>query len=58
MTRPALVTTHEAAAALGCSPSTITRWVRSGQLVPAHQAPGLRGAFLFDREYIEQLAAA
>lgn len=58
MSLPDLVTTREAAAQLRTSPATVTRWVRNGILRPATQAPGRRGAYLFDRAYIEQLAAA
>lgn len=52
------VTSRETAQLLGVSVATVTRMVRRGDLIPAHQAPGRRGAYLFDRSYIEQLAAA
>jgi len=51
-----LVTSQEAAARLGKSPRTVHRLVRSGVLVPAHQAPGPNGAFLFRRSDVERLA--
>lgn len=50
-----LVSTVEAVAILGCDRSSISRWVSSGRLVPAHKLPGQTGAFLFDRAAIEAL---
>lgn len=51
-----LVTTAEALAILRkSSPSTVTRLVQAGKLVPAQKLPGLRGAFLFNRADVEAL---
>lgn len=58
MTNLSLLTTREAADVLGCSVVTLCRWVRNGQVIADHKLPGLRGAYLFDPAYIEQLAAA
>jgi excisionase family DNA binding protein len=50
------ITAAEAAAILGCSVHTIARWVRRGKLRPTVKLAGQRGAYLFDRAEIEQLA--
>lgn len=47
-------TTREVAEVLGVSPAQVTRLVASGDLTPAAKAPGLRGAFLFTKEEVEQ----
>ena len=53
-----LVTTAEALTILRkSSPSTVTRLVQAGKLVPVQKLPGLRGAFLFNRADVEALAA-
>lgn len=53
---PDLVSTTQACEILdGLHPSTISRWVQLGQLVPAMRV-GERGAFLFRRRDIERLA--
>jgi len=49
-----LLSTAEAAEVAGKDRSTITRWVQSGRLTPAHRTPG--GILLFTRDAI--LAAA
>lgn len=51
-----LVTTVEAAKISGKSWRTVIRLVERGQLKPAQKLPGLRGAFLFNREDIVALA--
>jgi hypothetical protein len=51
----ATMTTAEAAAALGLSPSGIAYRVRRGQLTPLLKAPGLRGAYVFSRSTVERL---
>lgn len=51
------VTTAEAATILGVHLRTIHRWVDTGRLTPLVKAPGLRGAFIFDRASVERLAA-
>lgn len=57
MTNLSQLTTREAAAILGCSVVTLCRWVRNGQVSADGKLPGLRGAYLFDPAYIDQLAA-
>jgi len=51
----AIMTTAEAAAALGISPSGVAYRVRRGQLAPLLKAPGLRGAYVFSRSTVERL---
>lgn len=49
--------TREVAVLLGGTDvSTISRWVRSGELTPLHRLPGKRGAMMFARADIEQFA--
>ena len=52
-----LLTTHEAAAALGISAVTVTWRARNGRLTPALKLPGDNGPYLFDRAEIERLAS-
>lgn len=54
--RTELCLTSDAAQILGRSTRQITRMVHAGQIKPAFKAPGLRGAYLFRRTEIEQLA--
>lgn len=54
---PTFVTTSEAAAALGKSVKTITRWAASGKLTPVKRLPGRRGAMLFAAADIEAILA-
>lgn len=56
MSNPRLIATREASALLGVTTRTVARWVEDGVLTPAAQAPGPRGAFLFDAEQVEALA--
>lgn len=51
-----LLATAEAAARLGITPRHVARLVLDGKLTPAAKAPGIRGAYLFDRSQIEALA--
>ncbi len=46
----------DAARILGVSVHTVGRYARRGVLVPVMKAPGLRGAYLFDRRDVERLA--
>lgn len=57
MSIPRLIATREASALLGVTTRTVARWVDEGTLAPAAQAPGPRGAYLFDAEQVEALAA-
>lgn len=52
-----LVTSSEAAAALGVSVKTITRWVAAEKLSPVKRLPGKRGAMLFASADIEAILA-
>ena len=47
----------EACRLLNIDRSTLTRWVASGRLTPAFKAPGLRGAYFFELEHVQALAA-
>ncbi|QXU55215.1 helix-turn-helix domain-containing protein [Rhodococcus sp. LW-XY12] len=47
----------EAEQMLGVPTSTFHRWIRTGRIVPAGRLTGRRGAYLFNRSEIEQLAA-
>lgn len=53
-TPPELIGSAEVCKALDIDRSTLTRWVASGRLTPAHKLPGLRGAFLFHRSTIDE----
>lgn len=57
MSNPRLIATREASALLGVTTRTVARWVEEGVLTPAAQAPGPRGAYLFNAEQVEALAA-
>lgn len=52
-----LLTTAETAEVLGVSKSTVIYRVRIGELRYAHKSPGETGAYLFDRQYIDQVKA-
>ncbi|POH58887.1 helix-turn-helix domain-containing protein [Arthrobacter glacialis] len=52
-----LVTTSQAAELSGKGYRTVIRLVERGKLTPAKKLPGIRGAFLFNREDIIALAA-
>lgn len=51
-----LVSSAEAAARLAVHRRTVIRWAHDGILVPAVHAPGIRGAFMFERDTVEALA--
>jgi excisionase family DNA binding protein len=50
-----LLTTEQAAERLGKHVATINRWALEGKLVPAFQAPGVRGARMFPHEAVNAL---
>ena len=50
-----LLTTREAAEALGVVPQTIAKWVDTGRLTPALKGPGLRGVMWFRPDDINAL---
>lgn len=51
-----LMATADVVAMLGLSNSTIIRMVDDGKLSPAFKAPGIRGAYFFNRSEIEAMA--
>ncbi len=56
MPRENVIGVSDSAEIIGCSVSTVKRYVDSGRLAPVHQLPGRTGAYLFAREDIERLA--
>lgn len=54
-TLPDLLTTDEVCTLLDATPSTVSRWVRSGRLAPVRKLPGIRGAYLFDPAQVDLL---
>ena len=54
--REALIPTAEVARRLRCDVRTVHRLVARGILTPAVQAPGLRGALLFEPQDVEDVA--
>ncbi|SLI51266.1 Uncharacterised protein [Mycobacteroides abscessus subsp. abscessus] len=55
--QPDLIGSSEACALMRISRATLTRGVLSGQFHAATKLPGSNGAYLFERRYIEALAA-
>lgn len=53
-----LVTTAEVAEHLGVHVRTVHRMIEAGKLKPVAKAPGLRGAYLFNRRDVERLRTA
>jgi excisionase family DNA binding protein len=49
------VTAAEAADLLGVDRRTVVRYIEHGDLVPSQKLPGRTGAFLIEREAVEQL---
>lgn len=56
-TANSVMSTSEAAEILGIAHRTLINRVESGTVTPAQKLPGKTGAYLFDRAYIEQIAA-
>ena len=52
------VTTREASELLGKSIRATIRLVETGKLTPVMKLPGLRGAYLFDRQAVERIRDA
>lgn len=52
-----LLSTAEVAEMLGILPRSVAQRVQRGTLMPALKLPGQTGAYLFDRDEIEALAA-
>ena len=52
----ALVGSDEASRILGIHRATFLRWVADGLIAPVHETPGIRGAKVFRRADVEQLA--
>ncbi|WP_282824093.1 helix-turn-helix domain-containing protein [Gulosibacter sediminis] len=50
-----LLSTAEVAIELGCSHSTVSRWVRAGKLKPAVEGAGLRGPRFFRRAEVQRI---
>jgi excisionase family DNA binding protein len=55
--KPDLIGTVEAAEILGVERSTLSRWVKEGEIEPAMRLPGKVGAYLFRRAYIRSRRA-
>ena len=53
-----LLTAAEAATELGTTVRTLNRWADEGKLPTAHKLPGVRGARLFTRSAVDDLAAS
>ena len=51
------VSAAEAAEILGIARRSLNNRVEVGTVKPSHKMPGKTGSYLFDRAYIEQLAA-
>jgi len=51
-----LISSRDAAEILNCDVRTISRWSQEGKLPVAVQVPGYRGARLFERSVVEELA--
>jgi predicted site-specific integrase-resolvase len=52
-----LIGAGDACDLLNIDRSTLIRQVKRGKITAAQKMPGLSGAYLFDREYIQELAA-
>lgn len=54
-TEAPLLTSREVCARLGIDRSTLTRWVQAGRITPAQKLPGLRGAYLFTADALDDV---
>lgn len=57
MAQTPLLSTAEAVERLNIDRSTLTRWVASGRIVPAHKGPGRTGSYVFASEEVERVRA-
>ncbi|MCZ4324771.1 helix-turn-helix domain-containing protein [Brachybacterium paraconglomeratum] len=57
MTSSKLLTNVEVAERLGIARQTVSWRVARGQLEPVQKLPGRNGAYLFDEEQVDRLAA-
>ena len=53
-----LITASAVAEIFGCSVGTVHRMVADGRIVPVQKLSGNLGAYLFDADEIERIAAA
>lgn len=51
-----LIRSREAAEILNCDVRTVARWANEGKLAIAVKVPGYRGALLFERSVVKELA--
>lgn len=58
MSNDDLLATVEAAQVIGVERSTLSRWIDSGRITPAHKLPGVNGAHLFRRSEVERVRDA
>jgi excisionase family DNA binding protein len=56
MSNGELLSSGDVARLLGCSPRTVHRLVKAGDLQPVHKLDGPNGAFLFHADAVEELA--
>lgn len=54
---PRLLSSAEACKRINIDRSTLSRWIKFGEAVPAMQLPTDKGAYLFTVEEVERLAA-
>lgn len=57
MQRNELITAKQAGEILGIATRTVHQRIEYGRLYPAMKLDGPRGAYLFDRAYVESIAA-
>lgn len=55
MAQTKLLTTGEAVERLNIDRSTLTRWVASGRIEPAHKGPGRTGGYVFAADEVERV---
>jgi excisionase family DNA binding protein len=55
MAQPKLLTSSEAVEHLNIDRSTLTRWVASGRIEPAHKGPGRTGGYVFTADEVDRV---